>query len=258
MIASLMMYRRPETDAALARFWNLIRDTLAGHGFNCPETLSQDTEEFSVWRDPNLVLSQTCGMPYRLYLQDRVQLVGTPDYGLADCPPGFYRSAFVVRADDPRQALTDYQDKTFAYNQTISQSGFAAPFNHLKDQFWFTNTLHTGAHLASARAVADGSADIASLDAVTWNIIKTYEQFAANLRVLEWTDTTPGLPLITAKHHDADAICLAVSEAIQSLNVDDKAALCLQGLVRIAKSDYLAVPNPPPSVINEGTPRSRP
>jgi len=71
-------------------------------GIDSPEKLSQDAEEFSVWRHPELVLSQTCGMPYRIWLHGHVELVGTPNFGIDNCPAGYYRSALVVRADDAR------------------------------------------------------------------------------------------------------------------------------------------------------------
>lgn len=247
MIASLMMYQRRELAAAHNRYWALIRTHLRAAGIDAPDTLSQDAEEFFVWKHPGLVLSQTCGMPYRLWLHDNVTLVGTPDFGLEDCPPGYYRSALVVCADDPRDGAAAYKNALFAYNQTFSQSGYAAPFEHLRPLgFFFENRLQTEQHLASARAVAEGQADIASLDAVTWRNIKRYEPFAEKLRVLEWTAPTPGLPLITANGNDADAIFGAVKRAITELSPDDVALLGLQGIVAIAKDAYLAIPIPNP------------
>ena len=93
MIASMMMYARPQLAGAHDRFWDLIRDELGKRGIGSPKELSQTAEEFEVWTDPALVLSQTCGMPYRLWLHEKVELIGTPDYGLESCPIG---------ADSPR------------------------------------------------------------------------------------------------------------------------------------------------------------
>ena len=249
MIASLMMYQHPQLLEAHNRYWQLIRNNLREAGLDSPETLSQDTEEFTVWKHPELVLSQTCGMPYRTWLHDTVALVGTPDFAVTDCPPGYYRSALVVRADDSRATLDEFQQATFAYNQTFSQSGYAAPFWHLKPLgFWFENRLHTEQHLESARAVAEGRADIASLDAVSWRLALRYEPFTAGLRVIEWTKPTPGLPLITAKRHDPAVIFMAVERAIAQLTDEDRGLLGIKGLMRIAEEDYLAVLNP------DGTP----
>lgn len=246
MIASLMMYRRPELEAAHARYWSLIRTNLAEAGIESPESLSQDADEFDVWRHRELVLSQTCGMPYRLWLHGEVTLVGTPDFGIDHCPPGYYRSPLVVRSDDSRTTLDEFRDSCFAYNQTHSQSGFAAPYNHLLPRgWWFRDLLHTEQHRESARSVADGRADIASLDAVSWRLMERHEPFARGLRVLEWTHPTPGLPLITAKGNDAAAIFDAVERSITELTTDDRLALGILGLVRIPVEDYLAIANPP-------------
>jgi ABC-type phosphate/phosphonate transport system substrate-binding protein len=245
MIANLMMYLRPELAEAHNRFWILIRNHLSKEGIESPETLSQDADEFYVWKHPELVLSQTCGMPYRTWLHDKVQLVGTPDYGLRDCPAGYYRSAIVVRADDPRRELPAFRGATFAYNQTYSQSGYAAPYWHCQPLgFWFENRLQTQQHLLSAQAVATGRADVASIDAVTWRNIETYEPFASKLRVLDWTKPTPGLPLITSLRHDAGRILTALEGAIAELDADSRAQLGITGIVKIPKQDYLAVRNP--------------
>ena len=217
MIASLMMYARPETDAALTRYWALIRQALAGYGIAAPATLSNDADEFAVWNAPDLVLSQTCGMPYRLWLQDRVTLVGTPDFGLSDCPPGHYRSAFVVRADDPRQTLVDFADARFVFNQTFSQSGYAAPHAAARARgFWFHTRAQSHGHVASARAVAMGQSDIAALDAVTWRLMQRHDAFANDLRVLEWTPPTPGLPYICARGIDGAQVFECVTAAISA------------------------------------------
>lgn len=246
MIASLMMYARPELAQANQNFWVLIRDELSRVNIFSPENLSQTADEFLVWEHPELVLSQTCGMPYRLRLHQQVALVGTLDYGLADCPAGYYRSALIVPKNDPRDTIQAFRTATFAYNQTISQSGFAAPYFHVTPHgFWFKNTLQTGQHHLSALAVAQGDADIASIDAVTWRLLQKYEPFAENLRVLEWTTPTPGLPLITAKSQNAKSIFDAVTVAIKNLSKTDRDLLGICGIQQIPKADYLAIPNPP-------------
>ncbi|MFA3916857.1 phosphate/phosphite/phosphonate ABC transporter substrate-binding protein [Ruegeria hyattellae] len=246
MIASLMMYRRPELDGAIARYWGLIRATLALSGVTAPQVLSQEAEEFTVWKDPDLVLSQTCGMPYRLWLHDKVELVGTPDFGVDGCPPGYYRSVLVVRADDARSELQAFQDARFAYNEVFSQSGYAAPYSHIVAKgFWFKHRLRSHGHLNSARYVADGKADIAALDAVSWRLIRAYEPFAERLRVLDVTEPTPGLPLITAMGQPVDTIFDAVATAIAQLGETDRQLLGLKGITRIPREVYLSIPNPP-------------
>lgn len=246
MIASLMMYARPEVADATARYWVLIREALSDRGIAAPETLSNDAEVFSVWEAPDLVLSQTCGMPFRQRLHPHVALVGTPDYGLDGCAAGYYRSAIVVRRSDDRDDLADFADARFAFNNRDSQSGYAAPHALAKSRgFWFKDRHAVGGHVHAARAVAENRADIAAIDAVTWELIQRHDAFAADLRVLDWTAPTPGLPYITSPTQDAEAIFAAVAEAIENLSDADRNALMLKGILRIPKADYLAIPNPP-------------
>ena len=245
LIASLMMYERPQLEQAHQRLWSLIHRELGDRGIAGPVQLSRPTDEFSVWSDPDLLLSQTCGMPYRTWLHGKVQLVGTPDYDLEGCQPGYYRSAWVVRRNDPKKALTEFAQSIFAYNKPFSQSGYAAAYWHTwAENFWFTRKFQSGAHRQSAEAVADGRADIAALDAVSWRLIQQYDHVARQLRVLEWTDPTPGLPLITSLSQNRCLIRDAVVSALEKLPDSDCSAIGIKGLVTIASEDYLALANP--------------
>jgi ABC-type phosphate/phosphonate transport system substrate-binding protein len=158
MIAHLGMYDRPETAAANKRFWDLIRGHL-GHG---PVHLNQDIDVWQVWHAPELLFSQTCGMPFRTRLRGKVQLIGTPDYGLSGCPPGHYNSVFVARVQD-QTPLEQFSGRRFAYNEALSQSGWAAPATHMADYGIAPGgLLATGGHMLSARAVAETRADFAA------------------------------------------------------------------------------------------------
>ncbi len=246
MIASLPMYDWPEIAGETDRFWGLIRQRLCQDGIDAPAHLDRQTDPWAVWQDPTLVLAQTCGMPYRTRLHGRVALVGTPDYGLPDAPPGYYYSAIVARREDTGP-LSAFRDRVLAYNDAISQSGWAAVQNLAAESgFAFSRLLLTGAHRSSAEAVADGRADLAAIDAVTWRLIETYRPaIAERLHIICRTDPTPGLPLITALSRDPASVAAAVRQAIADLPTDDRQALGLAGLVAIPAEAYLAVPNPP-------------
>lgn len=242
MIAMLGMYDMPALQDANDRFWQAIR---AGLGYG-PAHLTRDGDPWRVWQSSDLVFAQTCGMPYRTRLFGTVNLVGTPDYGLPGCAPGYYQSVLVVRADAPDAPLAAFAAGTFAYNEALSQSGWAAAVTHLsKQQLRPEKRLRTGSHAASARAVADGRADFAALDALTWELLVEHDPCTADLRVLERTAPTPGLPYITASRNDPLAVATAVEMAITDLAPGDRATLHLRALVRIPEAAYLAVPTPP-------------
>jgi ABC-type phosphate/phosphonate transport system substrate-binding protein len=245
MIASLMMYNRPELEDAHNTYWALIRNHLADAGIESPASLSQDDEEFSVWKHPALVLSQTCGMPYRLFLHGKVHLVGTPDFALDGCPPGYYNSAIIIHRDNRGSPLQAFANEVFAYNQTISQSGYAAILNHASAQgITFTNPAQTHSHLLSAQAVAEKRAAIASIDAVTWRLIQRYESFVSELTVLDWTEPTPGLPYVTAITQNPTTVFNAVKAAIDELPQAARERLGITDLVDIPDEKYLSIPNP--------------
>jgi ABC-type phosphate/phosphonate transport system substrate-binding protein len=93
--------------------------------------------------------------------------------------------------------------------------------------------------------VANGQADIAAIDAVTWMLIERHDAFSSKLRVLErTTPSTPVLPLITSLTLDVDQVYDAVNQAIQDLPQDMRDAMFLKGIVKIPASDYLKIPNP--------------
>ncbi len=235
------MYDWPETAAANDVLWAGIRRAL-GYG---PDHLDRKTPPQEVWQSPDLLLSQTCGLPYRAQLHAHVQLVGTPDYGLDGAPDGYYYSVFVVRAGDSDD-LTDFRDRVFAYNDAGSQSGWAAAQTHASGLgFRFTRLHCSGGHRVSAHAVVLGDADIAALDCVSWRLICAHDDIACELKVIATTAATPGLPLITAPGRDARAILGAVRQAVADLGRDHAEILGIRGVVPIAAARYLAIATPP-------------
>jgi len=245
VIASLGMYERPQTSAANSRFWAEIRDRLRLKGIDAPDELERDTPFWPVWRANNLLFSQTCGRPFATELHQTTTLIGTPDYGHENCPPGYYRSAFITRRNDPRSTLAEFAQAVFAYNETSSQSGWASPrFYFKKRGLHLENTHETGGHTRSALAIAEGRADIAAIDALSWDMIKQYDDFASKLTVIDWTDPTPGLPYITSNTQPRDLLETTVQDAINALAAADRQILHLKSLVHIPRAHYLSLPSP--------------
>jgi ABC-type phosphate/phosphonate transport system substrate-binding protein len=247
MIASLGMYDLAPVQAANDRYWALIREGLVARGIEAPLALTRGEGAYwPAWQSADLLLSHTCGYPYRARLHGAVTLVGTPDFGQDGCPPGHYFSVFVTRKDDPRSDLAAFRTARFAYNEPLSQSGWAAPQNHAaRNGLRFAPHLQTGGHALSMQAVAEGRADFAALDSVTWTLLQRHDPQADMVREIARTASTPGLPYITAKGRDPEPIFAAIAEAIAALSPADRDTLLLRGVVRIPAEAYLAVPNPP-------------
>lgn len=242
MIANLPMYHRPELETVHNRFWQLIRKNLQEFNIDSPEKLSQNAGEMEVWQRADLVLSQTCGMPYRKKLNGKVTLIGTPHYEIKDCQPGYYHSAFVVHKNDTRTRLTDYENALFAYNNEMSQSGFAAAKAEAKKHnFWFQNTICSGGHLNSAKMIAGKKTEIAAIDAVSLTLMERYDDFYTDLKIIRWTEPTPALPYITALEQDKEIYFNAIKNAINALSQEDRKLLMIKDLISISSDTYLSI-----------------
>lgn len=241
MIAALPMYDRPETAAAHDCLWSLVREARGG---DLPPTLTRNMEPAETWAHPELALGQICGLPLRTTFRGRVAYVGSGTYDI-DAPPGHYLSLWVVRANDPREHLSDFAGATLAVNGTDSQSGWAGPVADASAQgVKFGALSRTGAHVASARQVAEGRTDIAGIDAVSWRGICRFDD-TASLRVIGSTSPVPGQAFITAPDGDPRGMFDALATAIAALPQEHRDTLGLRGIVRLPLEAYHAVPTPP-------------
>ncbi len=239
------MYDHPAITRDTDALWCALRDQLRFAGVDAPDALQRDQDLWAGWYAPELVLSQTCGLPFRARLHDAVTLIGTPDYALPGCPPGYYNSVILMRRDDPRRDPSDWGALRLAYNDALSQSGWAAAMRHAEEfGARFDRFVMTGAHRASAQSVADDRADIAFLDAQTWRLMQRHDQISGALDEIGRTVPTPGLPLIAGIGADRDATADAVKKAIAALAPHNRAALDITGLVQIPVGDYLDQPIP--------------
>jgi ABC-type phosphate/phosphonate transport system substrate-binding protein len=246
MIAALPMYDWPEEHAAIDGLWQSIRDALRAEGVDAPDDLSREAGLWDGWLHPDLLLSQACSLPYRQRLHGRVTLLGAFDFALPGCPPGTYHSHIVARVDRTGD-IAELARGTFALNGFDSQSGWAAAATQVAGLgIAFTRFLHTGSHRDSARAVAEGEADFACIDAVTFRLITRHDpDIAAALRIVLSTDPTPGLPLICGLGRGPAPILRGLAAALAGLSPELSRRLGLAGFVPLPASAYLSLPTPP-------------
>ena len=235
------MYDFPEVRRATDALWGGIARRLPGP----PVGLTRREDLLAVWTDPDLLLAQTCGYPLVTTLKGRVALVATPRYTAEGCEGAWYRSAIVVRADDAAQGVADLRGRRCAVNGLDSNSGMnllrgaVSAFVEGGEMF-FGATVLTGAHAASLRAVAQGEADVAAIDCVTWALLGRVRPAAvAGLRVLGWSAASPGLPLITAMGGDVAGLRAVLEEVAVDPGVAwAREALLLEGFSVLPLSDY--------------------
>ena len=175
----------PRRPAANDRLWASIRDGLRAEGMAAPDALTRGAADlWPQWTSPDLVFSQTCGFPYRVaaaWKGHADRHTGFRGRGLRAglLPQRLRGTGRLIRA----QSLAEFDGARFAYNEDLSQSGWAAPQTHAASiGIRLPPCLKTGGHRLSALAVLDGRADIAALDAVTWRMLRRWEPTMAGLR----------------------------------------------------------------------------
>ncbi len=241
-VAFLPMYVVNGTSVHADALWRCLRDSLGSHGIEAPEQVSHFEPRLKGWLHPELILGQTCGLPYITKLCGSVELVGTPDYGVEGCPAGFYHSTLVVSSADTRKHLSEFVGCTLAVNGRDSQSGYAAvmlasaPFAQAGR--FFQRAIHSGSHAASMQFVAKGFADIAAIDSVTWRMSRQFDPVASGLKTIGTTEPTPGLPFIAAAGKADARLFDAVRAGITALPDATRQAFGLRDVLPFEKQDY--------------------
>jgi ABC-type phosphate/phosphonate transport system substrate-binding protein len=238
-IAALPMYDFPELAATHDALWSALAQYLADAGIaDCPSALRRDLDPRAMWGHPDLLLGQGCDYPLAKSFAGSIRVVATPRYGVPGCEGARCRSAIVVRSEDAAASLEDLRGYRCVINERDSNSGMnllraaLAPIAHGAP--FFSAVSVSGAHRRSAELVADGRADVAALDCVSFaHFQRLAPDTTARLRVLAWTPASPSLPLITARAIGAPTVmslrrCLAAVAADEKL-APVRAALFLEG-----------------------------
>ena len=245
-VASLPMYERDELNIAHCELWSQIIKGFKARNLVPPKKIISGDDGTKVWMDTNLVLSQTCGLPFRTNLKGKVGYVGTPIYALKNCPPGYYRSVFITNHRRKNLTPIDFMGHTFAINSYDSQSGYAAACEYFYDRnLPFGNINVTGSHYKSALSVYKGLSDIACIDEISWKIIRNFDRFSSHLAEIAWTSPTPALPIITVKYRNTlDTIHDIMKDAIINLSSRNAKMLFLTGFTWINPEAYFSIPMP--------------
>ncbi|CUH18550.1 hypothetical protein JSE7799_00442 [Jannaschia seosinensis] len=231
MIASLAWY--PAAAPAWEALWDGIRARLPDDLDGVPERLIWPQDFRAHWRDRNLLLSMTCALPMKLGLDRHVHVVGAPAWDVPDLPAlprGHYCSHIVTRADETRP-LGVAARGGLAVNAGDSQSGWGTLVAAGLDG----PRLLTGSHAASMAAVAEGRADLAAIDVVTWAIAPH-----PDLRVRVTTPPTPATPFVTARADLVGVLRDAIAGAIRAQSREDRIASRLRGIEAMPDDAYRA------------------
>ena len=248
--AALPMYDFSEVAWANDALWRAMALRLWDGGIDAPLSLTRGGDIGAEWRDPRLLFGQTCGYPYVTELRDTVALIATPDYAFPGCESGTHRSFLIRRADDPRSGIGAFRDAVAAINSTTSNSGmnlFRAAIAPLSQgRPYFAKVVTTGSHAGSIGAVADGEADIAAIDCVSFALIsRAAPAIARRLAIVAETPRSPCLPFIASAELPPKTIA-SVREALFAALADPShgeacAAIGLKGARAATPADYEGV-----------------
>lgn len=248
-ITSLPMYNVAPT---LARDWRAFLEQvrarlepwLSARG-DTLAIVEPDASLESFWLRDDLLLSQTCGYPLVNALADRVRLVATPEFDVAGCAGGDYRSVIVANKRAGVKSIEACRGLRAAVNNADSNSGMnlfrgaVAPFAGGAD--FFADVTETGGHLASLEALQNDTADIAAIDCITLEFAREYlPERLDGIDEIGFTASAPGLPIIASNAVLPDAVDTLFKALNASLadNRERAHRLKLRRFIRRPLADY--------------------
>jgi ABC-type phosphate/phosphonate transport system substrate-binding protein len=257
-IASLPWYDLREIRWATDRFWGCVSEHLRAQGVDdVPAAPERGLSCFEQWTRPELLFSQACGYDVRLAYAEHLQLVATPCYAAPGCEGPTYSSFVVVHADAGYREPLDLRGARCVINTPTSHSGMnilrslVAPLH--QDGRFFSSVLVSGAHSASLGHIVDGTADVAAVDCVTYELLRRHRPAAlASTRVLARTERVAAPPFVTRRATPPETVAalrraLAAAladpgceEARRAMLLEGAEPLTLESYRRIAELEELA------------------
>jgi ABC-type phosphate/phosphonate transport system substrate-binding protein len=235
VIASLAMYPFADLRAAYDQLWSAVRSHLG----DAPEGLDWDTDLHTAWHSPELLVGQTCGWPLVTALTD-VAVVGAFDVHAPFARDGRYRSVLIGDRPDSPSALLARPGAVAAVNDWESLSGWISLCAGLGRTP--SDTLLTGSHAESLRAVAEGRAQVASIDSLSFEFMAASAPgIAGRVHIVGHGPLVPSLPLVMSAALAArrDELRAAFESAVGRPDLADvRARLRIRGFVPFERSDY--------------------
>ena len=225
-------------------FFDLVKPT-----FEINRRLKFDTG-LNILNDPALWFGQTCGYPLMTSLRDTMTPISVPVFDVLGCQQKLYSSLLIVADNSQINTTEDCRGLCAAINTNDSNSGMnllrhaVASFNQ-KGEFFGQINL-SGSHLQSLTQVANGNADIAAIDCVSYQLIEdTWPELATRVRCIGFTAKTCGLPFVMPKpaavNQDLENITECLNQALLMLDERQKGRLHLKGFENVSFDDYQCI-----------------
>lgn len=226
-LAALPWYNFPSTRPHLDTVWRETRSRLGAAGIGqTPVALNHSIDYAEFHADPQLTLSQCCGLDLFQPHTRNVIPFAAPVITAYEVPRGRYFSRIVARPsarlDAPHVVI----------NNRFSHSGHTAIRMWLKLQGIARFTVsETGSHAQSLASLREGRADLAAIDALSWLHLDT-----AGLEILDTSEPAPAPPFITGRESDVSvkAMTAALNAAFQRFG----GQIGIGGVLPVAKGEY--------------------
>ena len=200
--------------------------------------------------DDNLYVGHTCGYPLVTHLRNRLTPFCVPLFDVPGCSGKKYSSQIIVPTDADIESLADCRDAIVAINTSDSNSGMNALRHALAEAGakgkYFRQVLITGGHLQSLEAVADGRAQLAAIDCVTYQLIADRNpDLVTRVRGIGFSTQTCGLPFVVpnarAAEFDFDGWIDALNLGLADLPQSIADILHLRGFEAVGWEDYASI-----------------
>ena len=193
LIATLPWYDLPATGSALDVLWQSIRLQLhLTEPDGCellPIELTRNSDLTGLWQNPGLILSQCCGPDLFTLQAALLEPIARPIFAMLECAPGEYYSHIVTGA----KPLSEHP--RLVINSLTSRSGCFALLEWLKDQgIKPTSVEVSGSHQESLQRLKQNRADVAAIDAQSWNFLITEQ-----LHIIGRSRPAPAPPFVMHK-----------------------------------------------------------
>ncbi len=212
--------------------------------------------------DKNLYFGHTCGYPLVTHLSQHMIPFCAPVFDVPGCDDKLYSSVLITGVDSAVTDLYDCRDRIVAINTIDSNSGMnllrhALAAAGASGQF-FRQVKLTGGHLQSLVAIAEGKAQLAAIDCVTYQLIQDQSpELVARVRRIGDTEQTCGLPFVVARANvnsiDFDLLIDALQQALREQPAVS-AILHLSGFTSVSMDDYQSILQLETAAIDAGYP----
>jgi ABC-type phosphate/phosphonate transport system substrate-binding protein len=200
--------------------------------------------------EPGLWFGHTCGYPLMTRLKESLSPFCVPLFDVPGVDGKFYCSRIIVAADSDIESISDSRGRVVAMNNFDSNSGMNVLRHAVADMAesgqFFSRVVTTGGHLHSLQAVASGTADIAAIDCVSYQLIEDWQPpLCAGLRIITDSVKTCGLPLVMSHSliasTDTAALTGRLNQALEACDNSVKETLHLTGFEPVQMDDYQGI-----------------